>query len=315
MPMLMPISCMSSTDPNAAATLTDALRELVWRVSHATIAGDGIHITALPALQLVRISAPTPCTPTLYEPRLCVVVQGSKTATLGNQHYRYDPLHYLAVSMTLPMIGQVIEASAERPYLCLRLDIDPAGITELLRDNSSEAAVDGTEAAFAARISAPLLDAVLRLMRLLDTPDDLAVLAPLAIREIYYRVLQGDLGGQLRAIVLNDGQPQRIAQAVNLLREHYHAPLRMEKLARNLHMSVSALHHRFKSATAMSPLQYQKQLRLHEARRLMLLEGLAAASAAHRVGYQSPSQFSREYKRLFGRSPRAEVAQVRGEAP
>ena len=310
--MLMPISRTSSTDTNATAAVAGALRELASRVTHGTAAGDGIHDTALAPLQLVRISAPTPCTPTLYEPRLCVVVQGSKVATLGAQRYRYDPLHYLLVSMTLPMIGQVIEASPEHPYLCLRLDIDPHCISELLGDKC-EHPQSSREAACSARVTAPLLDAVLRLMRLLDTPEDLPVLAPLAIREIFYRVLQGDLGGQLRAVVLSDGQPQRIAQAVSLLREHYHAPLRMERLARNLHMSVSALHHGFKSATAMSPLQYQKHLRLHEARRLMLLEGMAAAAAAHKVGYQSPSQFSREYKRLFGRSPRAEVAQVRGK--
>jgi AraC-like DNA-binding protein len=293
------------------------LAELIARIARSTASGDGVHATALAPLQLMRMSAPTPCMPTLYEPRLYVVVQGSKVATLGAHQYRYDPLHYLVVSMTLPMIGQVIEASPGKPYLCLRLDIDPACIARLLLDSADSGAVTGSagggEAAYTAQVTAPLLDAVLRLMRLLDTPDDLPVLAPMAIREILYRVLQGDLGGHLRALALNDGQPQRIAQAVALLRERYLEPLRIETLARHVHMSVSALHHGFKAATAMSPLQYQKQLRLHEARRLML-QGLAAAAAAHRVGYESPSQFSREYKRLFGASPRAEVAQMRGEA-
>jgi AraC-like DNA-binding protein len=303
----------TSTHPSAPPEVAAALAELTARIARSTASGDGVHATALAPLQLMRISAPTPCMPTLYEPRLCVVVQGSKAATLGAHQYRYDPLHYLVVSMTLPMLGQVIEASPDKPYLCLRLDIDPTCIAGLLLDNADSGATAG-EAAYTAQVTAPLLDAVLRLMRLLDSPDDLPVLAPMAIREILYRVLQGDLGGHLRTLALNDGQPQRIAQAVALLRERYLEPLRIETLARNVHMSVSALHHGFKAATAMSPLQYQKQLRLHEARRLMLLQGLAAAAAAHRVGYESPSQFSREYKRLFGASPRAEVAQMRGEA-
>jgi AraC-like DNA-binding protein len=297
----------------AQHSVSAPLAELTDRIARLTASREGLHHTALPPLQFMRIDAPTACIPAVYEPRLCLVVQGSKTATLGEFHYRYDPLHYLVVSMTLPMIGQVIEASPDKPYLCLRLDINPEDITQLLLDRAENDSDDKGSAcaAYAARVSTPLLDAVLRLMRLLDTPEDLPVLAPMAIREIFYRVLQGDLGGHLRALVINDGQHQRIVQAVALLRRHYLEPLRVEALARAVHMSVSALHHSFKAATAMSPLQYQKQLRLHEARRLMLFDGLEAAVAAHRVGYESPSQFSREYKRLFGAPPRTEVAQVR----
>ncbi|GHH49339.1 MULTISPECIES: AraC family transcriptional regulator [Gammaproteobacteria] len=310
------MNTLSPSELIAQHSLAAPLAELTDRIARLTAGGEGFHRTALPALHLIRFDAPTACMPTVYEPRLCLVVQGSKLAILGEQHYRYDPLHYLVVSVTLPMIGQVVEASPEKPYLCLRLDLAPEDIAGLLLDGperagDNEAGEDGACAAYAARVGTPLLDAVLRLMRLLDAPEDLRVLAPLAIREILYRVLQGDLGGRLRALAVKDGQHQRVAQAVMLLRRHYLEPLRVEALARTVHMSVSALHRGFKAATSMSPLQYQKQLRLHEARRLMLVDGLEAAAAAHRVGYESPSQFSREYKRLFGAPPRAEVMAVR----
>ncbi|MFT4246951.1 MAG: AraC family transcriptional regulator [Pseudomonas sp.] len=309
------MSASSSSELIAQHSVAAPLAELTGRIARLTARGEGLHRTALPALQLIRIDAPTACMPSVYEPRFCLVVQGSKTASLGKLHFRYDPLHYLVVSMTVPMIGQVIEASPDKPYLCLRLDIDPEDVAGLLLGRVESRADSGSaRAAYAARVGAPLLDAVLRLMRLLDAPDDLPVLAPMAIREIFYRVLQGDLGGHLRALAVNDGQRQRIAQAVTLLRRHYLEPLRIEALARAVHMSVSALHHGFKAATAMSPLQYQKQLRLHEARRLMLFDRLEAAVAAHRVGYESPSQFSREYKRLFGAPPRKEVVRVRSVA-
>jgi AraC-like DNA-binding protein len=309
---------LSPSEVIAQQALHAPQTELADRIARLA-PGDGIHGTALPQLQLVRISTLTPCSPTVYEPRLCIVVQGRKIAMLGDQTYHYDPLNYLVVSMTLPMLGQVIEATPEKPYLCLRLDIDPEQIADLIMDTEASAGRGGdngngagaTCAAFAARVTPPLLDAVLRLMRLLDDPEDLRILAPMAMREIFYRVLLGDLGYHLRDLAVRDSGPQRIAKAVELLRQRYLEPLRIETLARSVHMSVSSLHHNFKAATTLSPLQYQKQLRLHEARRLMLAEGLEAATAAHRVGYESPSQFSREYKRLFGAPPRSEISQVR----
>ncbi|RPE79481.1 AraC family transcriptional regulator [Vulcaniibacterium tengchongense] len=311
------MSLLSPSETIAQQSLTAPQAELADRIARST-PGDGIHPTALPQLQLVRCSRPTPCTPNVFEPRLCIVVQGSKIALLGDQVYHYDPLNYLVVSMTLPMMGQVVEATPEKPYLCLRLDIEPEQIAGLLLDTGAQAGASpgagSARAAYAARVTPALLDAVLRLMRLLDEPEDLPVLAPMAMREIFYRVLLGDLGHHLRAVAMHDSRPQRIAKAVELLRQRYLEPLRIEELARSVHMSVSSLHHNFKAATTMSPLQYQKQLRLHEARRLMLTEGLEASAAAHRVGYESPSQFSREYKRLFGAPPRAEIAQIRAAA-
>jgi AraC-like DNA-binding protein len=318
-PRVNTMSHLSPSELIAQQSLHAPQNELADRIARLA-PSDGIHNTALPQLQLVRISTLTPCSPTVYEPRLCIVVQGRKIAMLGDQTYHYDPLNYLVVSMTLPMLGQVIEATPEKPYLCLRLDIDPEQIADLIMDtepaDSSRLGNNGngtgsTCAAFAARVTPPLLDAVLRLMRLLDDPDDLRILSSMAMREIFYRVLLGDLGHHLRDLAVRDSSPQRIAKAVELLRQRYLEPLRIETLARSVHMSVSSLHHNFKAATTLSPLQYQKQLRLHEARRLMLAEGLEAATAAHRVGYESPSQFSREYKRLFGAPPRSEISQVR----
>lgn len=291
-----------------------AQAELADRIAQLT-PQDGVHGTGIAPLHLIRVSGPTPCMPTVLEPRLCIVAQGRKVSTLAGETYHYDPLNYLVVGVTLPMIGQVIEATPEKPYLCLRLDIDPALIASLMLDVGpppSSHRVD--RGLYAARVTPPLLDAVLRLMRLLDTPEDLGVLAPMAIREIFYRVLVGDLGHSLRGIAAADTRSNRISHAVALLRQRFLHPLNIEELAQSVHMSTSSLHHQFKAVTMLSPLQFQKHLRLHEARRLMLADGIDALAAAHRVGYESPSQFSREYKRLFGAPPRSEIGQVRNLA-
>lgn len=286
--------------------------ELADRVARNTPAA-GVHDCAIPGVNLIRYDSPSQPIPSVYEPSLCIVVQGRKQAQLAEETFTYDALNYLVVSMTLPVLGQVIEASPERPYLCLRFNVDPALIGDLLQQvpTPRDAAAPSPRAMYLARTSAPLLDAVLRLIRLLDTPDEVAVLAPLALREIHYRVLTGELGHRLRELCVMDSQSQRIARAIDLLKRRYSEPLRIEELASAAHMSTSSLHHRFKAVTAMSPLQFQKQLRLQEARRLMLLEGVEAASAGHRVGYESPSQFTREYRRLFGAPPRQEVDAAR----
>jgi AraC-like DNA-binding protein len=216
------------------------------------------------------------------------------------------------VSVTLPAVGHVIEATADRPYLCLRLELDARLIGELMLQVGRNGVPPSTDRGlFVARTSPQLLDAVVRLTRLLEQPLDAAILAPLVMREIHYRVLTGELGHRLRELCIVDSQTHRIARAIELLRRRFTETLRIEDLAAAAHMSESSLHHRFKAVTAMSPMQFQKQLRLHEARRLMLTEGLEAAAAAHRVGYESPSQFSREYRRLFGAPPRREIQIVR----
>jgi AraC-like DNA-binding protein len=274
---------------------------------------DGVHQTAFPALALTRGSVPTVCMPTVYPPCLGFVVQGRKRALLNDEVFHYDALNYLVVSVTLPMMGQVVEATADRPFLSLRLDLDLEEIARLLLQlgDRGAAPVAADRALFVARMDEPLLDAVLRMVKLLDTPEDIAVLAPAVQREVYYRVLRGELGQRLVDLAERESGNHRIVRAIEWLKQRYAAPLRIEALADAVHMSPSALHHRFKAVTSMSPLQYQKHLRLHEARRLMYADGIECATAGHRVGYESPSQFSREYRRLFGAPPRVEIARLR----
>jgi AraC-like DNA-binding protein len=274
---------------------------------------DGVHPAAFPSLTLTRGSVPTACMPTVCQPSLGFVVQGRKRSLLNDEVFYYDALNYLVVSVTLPMMGQVVEASVDRPFLGLRLDLDLDAIAGLLLELGDRGAtpIAADRGLFVARMDEALLDAVLRMVKLLDTPEDIAVLAPAVQREIYYRVLRGELGQRLVDLAECDGGNHRIVRAIEWLKQRYTAPLRIEELADAMHMSPSALHHRFKAVTAMSPLQYQKHLRLHEARRMMFADGIECATAGHRVGYESPSQFSREYRRLFGAPPRVEIARLR----
>jgi AraC-like DNA-binding protein len=287
-------------------------QELSTRVARLT-PFDGTHLSALPSLALTRGSAPTVCMPTVYQPCLAIVVQGRKRALLNDEMFHYDALNYLVVSVTLPAMGQVLEATPEHPYLSLRMNLDLEEIARLVLElgDRGPSPVTVDRGLFVARLDAPLLDAVLRMVKLLDTPEDIDVLAPVVQREIYYRVLRGELGSRLVDLAQSEGGNRRIVRAIEWLKQHYAAPLRIEELADAVHMSPSALHHGFKSVTALSPLQYQKQLRLHEARRLMFADGIECAIAGHRVGYESPSQFSREYRRLFGAPPRTEIARLR----
>src|SRR6202051_4327339 len=274
---------------------------------------DGTHQSTLPWLALIRASVPTVRMPTVYQPCLSIVVQGRKRAVLKGEGFHYDALNYLVVSVTLPAMGQVLEASAERPYLCLRLNLDLEEIARLLLElgEHGRSLAGADRGLFVARMDEVLLDTVLRMVKLLDTPEDTAVLGPLVQREIYYRMLRGELAHRLVDLAQGEGGTHRIVRAIEWLKQRYAAPLRIEELAGAVHISASALHHRFKAVTAMSPLQYQKHLRLHEARRLMFADGIDCATAGHRVGYESPSQFSREYRRLFGAPPRAEIARLR----
>jgi AraC-like DNA-binding protein len=271
---------------------------------------DGHHATAVPELELFRSSGPSLPTAVLYEPSLCLIAQGSKEVRLGDEVYRYDPAHFLLVSVDLPVCGCVTTATAGEPYLGLRVTLDPATVGELLADGAETPAAPARGLAVS-EIDPPLLDAVLRLVELADAPHDVPVLAPLVLREITYRLLTGGQGPRLRQIAAAGGPTQRITRAIRWLRDHFAEPLSVTELARQVRLSPSAFHQHFKTVTALSPLQYQKRLRLQEARRLMLGEGLDAAEAAYRVGYESPSQFSREYRRLFGTPPRRDVAALR----
>jgi AraC-like DNA-binding protein len=296
----------------AMAGMAERQQELSARVARLA-PFDGTHQSALPSLALTRGSVPTLCMPTVYQPCLGIVVQGRKRALLNDEVFNYDALNYLVVSVTLPAMGQVVEATPEHPYLSLRLNLDLEEIARLVLElgNRGPSRATTDRGLFVARLDEPLLDAVLRMVKLLDTPEDIDVLAPVVQREIYYRMLRGDLGYRLVDLAQTEGGNHRIVRAIEWLKEHYAVPLRVEELADTVHMSPSALHHRFKAVTAMSPLQYQKHLRLHEARRLMFADGIESASAGHRVGYESASQFSREYRRLFGAPPRSEIARLR----
>jgi AraC-like DNA-binding protein len=292
--------------------IAERQQELTARVARLAPV-DGVHPAAFPSLTLTRGSVPTACMPTVCQPSLGFVVQGRKRSLLNDEVFYYDALNYLVVSVTLPMMGQVVEASVDRPFLGLRLDLDLDAIARLLLELGDRGAtpIAADRGLFVARMDEALLDAVLRMVKLLDTPEDIAVLAPALQREIYYRVLRGELGQRLVDLAECDGGNHRIVRAIEWLKQRYTAPLRIEELADAMHMSPSALHHRFKAVTAMSPLQYQKHLRLHEARRMMFADGIECATAGHRVGYESPSQFSREYRRLFGAPPRVEIARLR----
>ena len=302
------VSELHATTAAVDARHTELKDRLARLVSH-----DGVTATGFDPLSLIRSSQPSMIVPTVYQPSVCLVVQGRKRALLGDEVFHYGPLHYLVVSVTLPVMGQVVEATPEQPYLCLRIGLDADEIGRLLMEIGPRPPTPGSadRGLYVARVSEPLLDAVLRLVRLLDTPADLRVLAPIALREIYYRLLTGELGHRLIDVTEGGGQAHRVARAIDWLKQHYASPLRIEALADAVHMSPSALHHRFKAVSGMSPLQFQKQLRLHEARRLMFAEGVDCAAAGHRVGYESPSQFSREYRRLFGAPPRQEIARLR----
>lgn len=289
-------------------------QELAERIARA-ITEDG-SIEPMNGLRLNRYSTPTEPFHGVSQPSLCVIAQGSKEVLLGDSLYRYDPAHYLLATVELPVAGQVVEASAERPYLSLRLDLDPALVSSVMveaghltsRNQGDVRAIDVSP------LDANLLDAVVRLVRLLDSPAEARVLRPLITREIVYRLLVGEQGNRLRHMALLGGHADRIAEAVKRLRKEFNQPLRVDSLARELGMSVSGFHHHFKAVTAMSPLQFQKQLRLQEARRILLGENLDAASAGHRVGYDDASQFSREYKRLFGQPPLRDVERLREAA-
>ncbi len=252
----------------------------------------------------------------MNEASFCVIAQGSKEVLLGKERYRYDAFRYLLVSVGLPVVSHVIEASPERPYLAVRVVLDPAVVTDVLIEAGLVASrAEGAVRALAvSRLDASLLDVVLRLVRLVETPGDYGVLAPLAVREIVYRLALGEQGGRLRQIAVVSDRAHRITEAIEFLRENFGKPLRIPGLARQLGMSVSGFHHHFKEVTAMSPLQFQKRLRLQEARRLLLAGDVDAATAGYRVGYDDPSHFSRAYRRHFGEPPVRDVTRLRGAA-
>ncbi len=270
-------------------------------------------ITDIPGLLLSRRTAPTVPASATYEPSLAVVAQGRKRADLGGTTFIFDESRYLLTSLDLPVICNVIEASEEVPYLCFVLKLDMPVVRELLSRGEIPApeAPSDSPAMVTGATTAELLDACCRLVDLLNTPQDIPFLSGLIQREIIYRILRGSEGARLRAIATLGDQSHRTAKAIAWVRANYAKPLPVEDLAKIAGMGVSTLHHHFRALTAMSPLQYQKQLRLHAARERMLMDGLDAASAAFEVGYESASQFNREYSRFFGQPPMRDIRTLR----
>ena len=271
------------------------------------------HPTAIPALSLFRRAGPTEPISGMYEPSICLVAQGAKRVLLGDDTFVYDAHHYLITSVHLPTVVQIIKASREKPYLGLRLKLDQREILQLMVDSNlpGPRAQQSSRGMATGEVTLPLLTAFQRLIDLLAEQKDIPILAPIIQREIIYRLLVGDQGARLRQIASAGSQSHQIARAIDWLKGNFTGPLRVDDLATQVNMSTSTFHHHFRTLTAMSPLQFQKLLRLNEARRLMLTERLDATTAAFQVGYESPSQFSREYSRLFGAPPLRDITNLR----
>lgn len=272
-----------------------------------------LYTTAVPGLSLFRRNEPSDPISGIYEPSICLAVQGSKRVLLGEDTYVYDAHHYLITSVHLPTIVQIIEASPEKPYLGLRLKFDQKLISQLMVDSNlpQPRAQQSSRGMATGEMTMPLVNAFLRLIDLLSEESDIPILAPIIQREIVYRLLVGDQGERLRQIASAGSQSHQISRAIDWLKNNFMQPLSIDDLAARVSMSCSTFHHHFRSMTALSPLQFQKQLRLQEARRLMLAERMDAANAAFEVGYESPSQFNREYSRLFGEPPLRDITKLR----
>ncbi len=293
-----------------------ALEALAQSIARWTDQGDQL-VTAIPSLSLYRRNEPTQPASGMYEPSLCLVAQGAKRVLLGDDTYVYDAHHFLITSVDLPTVWQIIEASREKPCLGLVLKLDQREISQLMVDSHLPAprAQQSRRGMATGEVTLPLVTAFQRLIDLLAEPNDIPILAPIIQREISYRLLVGDQGARLRQMASAGSQSHQIGRAIDWLQGNFTQPLRIDDLATQVNMSTSTFHHHFRALTAMSPLQYQKRLRLNEARRLMLTERLDATTAAFQVGYESPSQFSREYSRLFGAPPLRDITNLRQPAP
>jgi AraC-like DNA-binding protein len=270
--------------------------------------------TAIPRVKLMRCDGPTELIPMLFDPALCLVVQGAKRILVGDQVLRYGAGMHFTSTVETPGLGSIVEASTDAPYLSMSLAFDPALIASILLDMPPLAELPLQRSFAIEPADEQMIETWRRLLELLDRPEEIAVLGPLREREVLYRLLQGPQGVLLRQIAGADARLVQVRQAVDWLRDNYRLPLRVEELARRVSMSPSVFHRHFKAVTAMSPVQYQKRLRLYEARRRLVERPGDAAGAAFAVGYESASQFSREYARMFGVPPRRDVLAVRALA-
>ncbi len=304
---------MKKQRQNGTAGSLGQLSEIIAR-----LAGPGeVKTTAISGLSIFRWDEPTEPISGLYEPSVCMVAQGAKRVTLGDETYIYDAEHYLITSVHLPTVYQVLEASPKKPFLGLSLSLDLREVSLLMADSHLPPPRTQQYSCGMAtgEVTPALLDAICRLVGLLDSKQDIAILAPMIQREIIYRLLIGEQGARLRQIAAAGSQSQQVARAVEWLKNNVREPLRISELASRAGMSTSTFHHHFRATTTLSPLQYQKHLRLQEARRLMLTKRFDAATAGFEVGYESPSQFNREYSRLFGAPPLRDITKLRQMAP
>lgn len=296
--------------------IADHLRaELIGRISSRT-ESDGVTNVAA-GLGFGRYNQPTAPKHGIYLPTLCVVAQGAKEVQFAGERLRYDPFNYLIVSLDVPVVSQVVEATEAKPFLSLVIELDPNLIASVLLETEQKPGRQETsiESMATNQLDGDLLDAVVRLTRLVeDDPVDYRAVSPMVRREIVYRLLKGQQGQRLMQMANFGGNKHRIAKAIELIRTNLTETLRVPSLAAELGMSVSSFHDHFKTATSMSPLQFQKVLRLQEARRLLLTGSFDATTAASEVGYEDASHFSREYKRLFGAPPMRDVEQIKQQA-
>lgn len=310
-------------DGAAAAEALDAQRfeharlGLAHSVERWTDGNQVFQPPALPSLSMYRTGNPVGPICGLYQPSVGLIVQGRKRVLLGGDAFTYDPRHFLVTALNVPTVANILDATPQQPFMALLMTLDPHEISRMVLEGKLPPARGGQaneRAMTVGSVHAPLLRAFQRLVDLLDEPDGIPVLAPLVQREILYWLLVSDQGARLRQIGAVGSSGQQIARAIDLLKSRFTEPLRVEVLADEARMSLSTFHHHFKQLTAMSPLQYRKRLQLNEARRLMFAEHLDASTAAYRVGYESPSQFSREYSREFGAPPGRDMVVLRQAA-
>lgn len=301
----------SVTDQRVNRRMYEDRQELADRIARV-MTRDGV-LEPQPGLLLGRSGKTTELAHGFLTPAFCVIAQGAKAMTLGGETYRYDPANYMIATVGVPMTSQVVEASRDKPFLNLRVVLDPSMVASAMLESgmAQPRGEAGVKAVDVSPLDAGLLDATLRLMRLLDRPNEYRTIAPLTIREIIFRLLAGAQSGRMRHLATFGGQAHRVVRAVDKLRTDFDKPLRIEAIADSLGMSLSAFHSHFKAVTSISPLQYQKHIRLQEARRLMLSENYDAAEAGYKVGYDDPSHFTREYKRHFGEPPMRDVERMR----
>ena len=287
----------------------DELANLIERNSGQ----DGVNATTIPSLYCIRESRASEPIYGVNKPSLCIVLQGEKEVYLSQERFRYGPVNYIVASVDLPVSGQVIKASSDAPYLALKLEFTPGQILEVLCDADIQIGKrrNAKRAMFVSKADPSLLDVVIRLTNLLTNPTDIPVLAPLYTKEIIYKALQGQHGDAIKQMAIEGSSAYQIRKVIEYIINNYDLSFRIEELAKIANMSVASLYRHFKEITAMSPIQFQKQLRLQEARRLLLSKSIDATGVAFQVGYESPSQFSREYSRMFGLPPKEDINRLK----